>query len=172
MAFPASPIWEDVISASVFAPVGSHASSFVWLLRLCKLLLVRCSHSRGPPPSAAQLRTKQTKGLSAVARTHSCDKAQRVFTAWNLLGHVRLILITDALWHFTDDDHLIRPELRTRANLPTGLWAGAASVSLASFDVLGRKSHHCEILDILSSNCSSVYRSKWRHLWLVCANVA
>lgn len=75
VAFPASPIWDDEISGSVFAPVGSHASSFVCLLSLCKLLLVRCSHSRVPPPSAAQPRTKKTKGLCTAACSHSCDKA-------------------------------------------------------------------------------------------------
>lgn len=156
---------------SVFAPVGSHASSFVWPLCLCKLLLVRCSHSRGPPPSAAQLRTQKTKGLSAAARTHSCDKAQRVFTVWNLLGRVRLILIIDALWHFTDDDHLIRPELRMITTLPTGLRAVAASISLASFDVL-RKSRHREILNLFSSNCSLVHNSsKWKYFWLVLTKV-
>lgn len=43
-----------------------------------------------------------------------------MFTVQNLLGRVALIPIMDALWHFTADDHMIRPEPRLITNLPGG----------------------------------------------------
>lgn len=104
VTFSAFSIWEDVISATVFTSVHIYIYFFV-AFSLWKLLLTRCSHFRGALCSSAENKRKKKekdKRAAAVTHTHSCDKAQLVFTVWDLLGRARLVLITDALWHFTD----------------------------------------------------------------------
>lgn len=137
VTFSAFLIWEDVICIYIF------------YLFICGFWLVETashevqSFQRGPLQLSWEQKKEKRKRqrASAVTQTHSCDKAQLVFTVWDLLGRARLVLITDALWHFTDRH---RPSDKDSADNdePSHSPLSWGCVSQVTFDVL-RKSRHC-----------------------------
>lgn len=93
------PLWYEQITIAplVFDTVGSRTSSFVCLFGLYMLLLVKCSHTRVPPPSSAREQNRQRASspypaLAAAMRLSmclpcgSCRSVSRSIWWWAELG--------------------------------------------------------------------------------------